>query len=143
MEASTALLPIPARPPRATAEAFAEAVERLLGAHAHEVFVQVLEQFTERLAAEARASLAPAGASAPADDLADLSSRELDVLELVAAGLSNEDMAARLDLSVRTVERHLSNVYVKLRVSGKAGRAAAAARYSRVHQANMGRQPGR
>jgi DNA-binding CsgD family transcriptional regulator len=31
--------------------------------------------------------------------------------------------------SVRTVERHLSNVYAKLRVSGKAARAAAA-RYS-------------
>jgi DNA-binding NarL/FixJ family response regulator len=132
MEASTALLPIPARPQRATPEAFADAVERLLGPRAHELFVQVLDQFTERLMAEVRASLSPAGASAAADDLADLSSRELDVLELVAAGLSNDGIAARLDLSVRTVERHLSNVYVKLRVSGKAGRAAAAARYSRT-----------
>jgi hypothetical protein len=34
-------------------------------------------------------------------------------------------------LSVRTVERHLSNIYAKLRVSGKAARAAAAARFSR------------
>ena len=48
------------------------------------------------------------------------------MLELVAAGLTNEAIAERLVLSVRTVERHLSNVYVKLRVSGKAGRAAAA-----------------
>jgi DNA-binding NarL/FixJ family response regulator len=30
-------------------------------------------------------------------------------------------------LSVRTVERHLTNIYAKLQVSGKAGRAAAAA----------------
>jgi DNA-binding NarL/FixJ family response regulator len=133
MEATTAVLPIPARPPRATAEAFADAVERLLGTRAHELFAQVLDQFTERLVAEVRASLPPAGAPTPADDLEDLSTRELGVLELVATGLSNEDIAARLHLSVRTVERHLSNVYVKLRVSGKAGRAAAAARYSRVH----------
>ena len=57
----------------------------------------------------------------------ELSPRELEVLELVAAGLTNEAIAERLYLSVRTVERHLSNVYAKLRVSGKAGRAAAAA----------------
>ena len=55
-----------------------------------------------------------------------LSPRELEVLELVAAGLTNEEIAERLCLSVRTVERHLSNIYAKLRVSGKAGRAAAA-----------------
>jgi pimeloyl-ACP methyl ester carboxylesterase/DNA-binding CsgD family transcriptional regulator len=62
-------------------------------------------------------------------NLPDLSSRELAVLGLVADGLSNEQIAARLHISVRTVERHLSNVYAKLRVSGKAARAAAAARY--------------
>jgi DNA-binding NarL/FixJ family response regulator len=54
------------------------------------------------------------------------------VLELVAVGLTNVAIAERLSLSVRTVERHLSNVYAKLRVSGKAGRAAAAARFSRL-----------
>jgi pimeloyl-ACP methyl ester carboxylesterase/DNA-binding CsgD family transcriptional regulator len=77
---------------------------------------------------------APAGT-----DVTTLSPRELDVLELVAAGLTNEAIAERLCLSVRTVERHLSNVYVKLRVSGKAGRAAAAVRFSETLRA--GRQP--
>jgi pimeloyl-ACP methyl ester carboxylesterase/DNA-binding CsgD family transcriptional regulator len=62
-----------------------------------------------------------------------LSRREREVLELVAAGLTNEEIAGRLCLSVRTVERHLSNVYAKLGVSGKAARAAAAARFSRAN----------
>ena len=57
----------------------------------------------------------------------------------MAAGLTNEAIAERLCLSVRTVERHLSNVYAKLRVSGKAGRAAAAVRFSETLRA--GRQP--
>jgi pimeloyl-ACP methyl ester carboxylesterase/DNA-binding CsgD family transcriptional regulator len=65
-------------------------------------------------------------------DLDELSVREREVLELVARGFSNEQIADRLYLSVRTVERHLSNIYAKLRVSGKAARAAAAARFSRT-----------
>ena len=67
-----------------------------------------------------------------AADLSDLSAREREVLELVAAGSSNEEIAKRLFLSTRTVERHLSNIYAKLRLSGKSARAAAAARYSRT-----------
>jgi pimeloyl-ACP methyl ester carboxylesterase/DNA-binding CsgD family transcriptional regulator len=62
--------------------------------------------------------------------LDDLTQRELEVLELVAEGLSNEEIGGRLFVSARTVERHLSNAYAKLRVSGKAARAAAAARFS-------------
>jgi DNA-binding NarL/FixJ family response regulator len=63
---------------------------------------------------------------APATIAGDLSPREREVLELVAAGFSNDAIADRLVLSVRTVERHLSNAYAKLGVSGKAARAAAA-----------------
>jgi pimeloyl-ACP methyl ester carboxylesterase/DNA-binding CsgD family transcriptional regulator len=58
---------------------------------------------------------------------ADLTQREQEILRLAAAGESNVDIAARLTLSVRTVERHLSNAYLKLGVSGRAGRAAAVA----------------
>jgi pimeloyl-ACP methyl ester carboxylesterase/DNA-binding CsgD family transcriptional regulator len=65
-------------------------------------------------------------------DLSELSKREHEVLNLVAAGMSNEEIGERLFLSTRTVERHLSNVYAKLRLSGKSARAAAAARLSRT-----------
>jgi DNA-binding CsgD family transcriptional regulator len=79
---------------------------------------------------------------APAEtSLGALSLRELDVLELVAAGSTNEAIAERLCLSVRTVERHLSNLYAKLGVSGKAGRAAAAAQYSQALRAGRHRAP--
>jgi pimeloyl-ACP methyl ester carboxylesterase/DNA-binding CsgD family transcriptional regulator len=72
------------------------------------------------------------GEPAPTADIDELSARECEVLQLVAAGLSNEQIGERLFLSTRTVERHLSNVYAKLRLSGKSARAAAAARYSRI-----------
>jgi pimeloyl-ACP methyl ester carboxylesterase/DNA-binding CsgD family transcriptional regulator len=65
-------------------------------------------------------------------DLSELSPREHEVLTLVAAGMSNEEIGERLFLSTRTVERHLSNVYAKLRLSGKSARAAAAARFART-----------
>lgn len=60
-----------------------------------------------------------------------LSPRELDVLRLCADGATNEEIAARLGLSPRTVERHLSNVYLKLGLSGPAARAGAVARFLR------------
>lgn len=48
-----------------------------------------------------------------------LSERELDVLRLVAAGLRNQEIAARLTLSPHTVERHLENIYGKMSVGGR------------------------
>ena len=57
-----------------------------------------------------------------------LSARELEVLTLAADGQDNEDIARVLHLSVRTVERHLQNIYVKLDVRGKSARTAAVAR---------------
>ena len=57
-----------------------------------------------------------------------LSARELEVLRLVAAGRDNDEIAAELHLSTRTVERHLQNIYAKLGLQGRSARVAAAAR---------------
>lgn len=64
-----------------------------------------------------------------------LSAREREVLELAAAGRDNAQIAEALGLSVRTVERHLSNAYLKLGISGRAARAAAVASLLRHHSA--------
>jgi len=53
-----------------------------------------------------------------------LTPRELDVLKLVAQGLSNPDIARRLVLSEHTVHRHLSNILHKLSLSSRAAAAA-------------------
>jgi DNA-binding NarL/FixJ family response regulator len=49
------------------------------------------------------------------------------VLRLIARGLSNDDIAAQLVLSVRTVEHHVTSIYSKIGASGRAARAAATA----------------
>jgi DNA-binding NarL/FixJ family response regulator len=49
------------------------------------------------------------------------------VLGLVARGLSNDEIARALVLSVRTVERHVANVYLKIGASGRTARAVATA----------------
>ena len=45
-----------------------------------------------------------------------ISARELEVLELLAAGRSNKEIARRLDVSPNTVKTHLANLYEKLEV---------------------------
>lgn len=66
----------------------------------------------------------------PSDDTADdrLTPRETEILRCVAAGMTNQAIAKRLFVSVRTVERHMGNMYGKLGLRGKSGRAAIAAR---------------
>jgi DNA-binding CsgD family transcriptional regulator len=58
--------------------------------------------------------------SAPAKSAHGLSRRELEVLRRVAAGKTNKEIATELVLSERTVERHVSNIFVKLGVSTRA-----------------------
>ena len=76
-----------------------------------------------------------AGPRAPAGDaptilaISGLTQREAEILELLSGGLSNREIAARLVLSVRTVETHVANVYGKLGVANRAEAAAGFARF--------------
>lgn len=56
-----------------------------------------------------------------------LSAREREIVRLAADGLDNRAIAERLTISVRTVERHLSNAYLKLDLGGRSARSAAVA----------------
>lgn len=53
-----------------------------------------------------------------------LSEREVEVLRLVAAGLTNRAIAETLTISERTVDRHVSNIFTKLDVSTRAAATA-------------------
>jgi DNA-binding NarL/FixJ family response regulator len=98
----------------------------------------------EPAAAEARASLDAFAALGAARDVAraeavlrdgaverpalgELTPRELDVLRLVAQGLSDAEIAEQLVLSQHTVHRHVANVRAKLRLPSQAAAVAYAA----------------
>jgi DNA-binding NarL/FixJ family response regulator len=57
-----------------------------------------------------------------------LTDRELEVLELVGAGLRNAEIAKRLFLAERTVDHHVSAILRKLEVESRSEAARAAAR---------------
>jgi DNA-binding NarL/FixJ family response regulator len=65
----------------------------------------------------------------PPDPLQALSQRELEVVKLVAEGLSNRDIAAKLSISEKTVTSHLNHVFEKL---GVASRLQAALVYNKL-----------
>lgn len=62
-----------------------------------------------------------------------LSERELEVLQLIAAGLSNQEIADRLVIAPGTVKRHINNIYGKLQVASRT-QAVAVARDLRLLQ---------
>ena len=86
-----------------------------------------------RAAARGETVLAPAVAArlvgkmrAPAEE--QLSSREVEVLQLVAEGKSNGEIAAQLHISQATVKSHLVNIFGKLGVSDRTAAVTAALR---------------
>ncbi|MDQ2676393.1 MAG: response regulator transcription factor [Actinomycetota bacterium] len=65
----------------------------------------------------ARLAAAPAEPTGPPDDLSD---RELSVLQLIALGYTNSEIASELHLSVRTVESHRAHIQQKTRRTSRA-----------------------
>lgn len=61
-----------------------------------------------------------------------LSSREVEVLRLVATGMTNQDIADELYLAVKTVDRHVSNILTKLAVPSRTAAAAFAYQHELV-----------
>jgi DNA-binding NarL/FixJ family response regulator len=49
-----------------------------------------------------------------------LTGREREILDLVAAGLPNRQIATRLDISIKTVSNHISSIFAKLHLSDRA-----------------------
>ncbi|MCN9240265.1 AAA family ATPase [Streptomyces sp. RY43-2] len=98
---------------------------RLAGAVAGHLGARPLADSVALLARRARLPLSPTARRDPAESLG-LTSRERDVLRLVAAGHSNRQIAGELFISPKTASVHVSNILAKLGVSGR-GEAAALA----------------
>jgi DNA-binding CsgD family transcriptional regulator len=61
-----------------------------------------------------------------------LTGREVEVLRLIAAGRSNREIAEELTISLKTVARHISNIFTKTRAANRTEAAAYAARHRLV-----------
>ena len=75
------------------------------------------------------------GAAASLEPFPELTDREREILDLVARGLTNAEIARRLVVSDKTVRNHVSNVFAKLRVAGRAEAVA------RARDAGLGASP--
>jgi len=115
----------------------AELLDALQRVHAGEAILapvmaaRLLEEFRSLAAAPPRE---PAAAPSP-----ELRERELDVLRLVAQGLSNKEIADALNLSEHTVKTHLANILAKLHLRSRAHAAAYAVQAGLVREVQSGR----
>jgi ATP/maltotriose-dependent transcriptional regulator MalT len=100
-----------------------EATRVLLGARE-----QLAACHADGLVRDAERELGELREDGGAGELAALTSRELEVAGLVATGMTNREIAARLVLSDRTVERHLARIFAKLGIGSRAALAAAVER---------------
>ena len=99
-----------------------------VGAQASLAMAQAaLDAAERRAAATGEAGVGGAGEGLPLPDR--LTPREAEVAALVALGLTDQEIAARLFISRKTVDRHLRNIFHKTRVSNRAALAAYATRH--------------
>jgi len=115
--------------PAAAGEELAAAIPgarlHLLDGNEHDPFIRdsgaVVEAILDFVDGRALSSGTPAGLPAQA-----LTPREQEVLTLVASGATNEQIAARLGIAIKTVERHVTNAYRKVGARGRADATRAA-----------------
>jgi pimeloyl-ACP methyl ester carboxylesterase/DNA-binding CsgD family transcriptional regulator len=87
--------------------------------------VLVIERFLQDVESEQ-----PVVSSSPFEEPSHrLSAREVEVLSLIASGRSNQQIADALVISLNTVNRHVSNIFVKIGAANRAEAAAYAARH--------------
>jgi len=84
---------------------------------------RLLSAFPEE---EKSRSTSPQPASSELDLIDPLSERELEILQLIAGGLSNQEIGSQLYLSLNTVKAHTRNIYGKLGVNSRTQAAAKA-----------------
>jgi predicted ATPase/DNA-binding CsgD family transcriptional regulator len=110
-------------------EAYSAAWERGLTMPIEEAVALALQPPTIEDVAPQEDQVAPVRVSKPPSPRSNLTPREIEVLQLVAAGLTNPGIAAHLHLSTGTVRIHLSSIFSKINVNTR----AAAVRYAFEH----------
>ena len=95
-------------------QALREAGELTTATEAFESAAQLFDQIGAQLLTDDQPAALPAG----------LTNREVEVLRLVADGMTNNEIAATLVLSAKTVSRHLSNIFTKIGVSSRSSATA-------------------
>jgi DNA-binding NarL/FixJ family response regulator len=116
---------------RAVADALGEATFAAESAAGRALPLTEVLAEAHRLLAPGTSPAPPPGSRRPASSAtsAGLSEREVEVLRLLAGGRSNAEIAAELVLSVRTVEKHVANIYAKIGARGRADAATYALRH--------------
>jgi DNA-binding NarL/FixJ family response regulator len=108
----------------ASAEEIQQALERVVSGQA------ALDPAVQHLLIEAIASSSSAAGPVPVPSLPDgLTAREAEVLALIAEGLSNSDIAARLVVSEATVKSHINHLLPKIGARDRAQAVAYAYRH--------------
>jgi two-component system nitrate/nitrite response regulator NarL len=87
----------------------------------------VSPELTSKLIGALRAASQPGAVAAPVDPLASLSPREREIVQLVANGLSNKEIARSLDITEATVKIHVQHLLRKLNLKSRVQAAVFAA----------------
>jgi DNA-binding CsgD family transcriptional regulator len=105
--------------------------DRSIAGIVHDGHVTAIDEFLRLGSARSPIATVPAGRPSAREktERPPLTLREVQVLGRVAAGWTNKEIAADLNIAVPTVERHLVNIYTKINARGRAHAIAYALRH--------------